>query len=469
MKKIVLSLAAAFALTANVLAEDKVITETIVSTADLSTTVTHKLYDANGNMILSLTEGTSQTVYTYDELGHCTQEDFTNFLNPNQDRTYKYTYNNDGRIETVEKLAGERSLGTDTYTYDNHGYVTSETHSGSSFVTVINYTNEYDDKKHLIKRTMSSMGRDMGTTTYEYTGDLLTKESSISGGELTGYITYAYDDNNNLTTAERFDAEDNPTSLTNYTYGEIDGYYAPATVNAVANEGNTVTITWQGTANAIVCNGEWIPVTGSSYTTAVLLDGVYSFYVVNNGNATVSDPVDVFDNTKVGVSNVQVTGNIYGEMTTITDYYGEEKEVLAYMIPVSWTLPEGAQPQSYRIYYNSNYSVDVEDGTLRSYTIPAVNTTITRMSSQEPILLPFQIRVVAVYATGEVEPANVVSYTLEQTEAIMSAVGISDIRTTANAPAEFYSLDGVRVPASNAKHGTFIVRQGSTVRKLQMK
>ena len=129
MKKIVLSLAAAFALAANVFAEDKVFLEVTASVADLSTTVTHKLYNAEGNMILSLTEGTSQTVYTYDELGHCTQEDFTNFLNPNQDRTYKYTYNNDGRIETVEELAGERSLGTDTYTYDAHGNIATRTPS----------------------------------------------------------------------------------------------------------------------------------------------------------------------------------------------------------------------------------------------------------------------------------------------------------------------------------------------------
>lgn len=467
MKKILLSLAAALSLTANVFAEEKVITETIVSTADLSTTVTHKLYDANGNMILSLTEGTSQTVYTYDELGHCTQEDFTNFLNPNQDRTYKYTYNNDGRIETVEELAGERSLGTDTYTYDAHGNIATRT--PSALPMPITYNNEYDGD-NLIKTSVTFMGRDMGTTTYEYTGDLLVKASSLSGGELTSYITYAYDDNDNCITETHFDAEDNPVSVTSYSYAEIDGFYAPVIANVVANEGNTVTITWQGTANAIVCNGEWIPVTGSSYTTAVLPDGEYTFYVVNNGNATVSDPVDVFDNTKVGVSNVQVTGNIYGEMTTITDYYGEEKQVLAYMIPVSWTLPEGAQPQSYRIYYNSgnrNY-VDVEDGTLRSYTIPAINTTYY-IQGQGVVTYPFEIRVVAIYATGEVEPANVVSYTLEQTEAIISAVGISDIKTAANAPAEFYSLDGVRVPASNAKHGTFIVRQGNTVRKLQMK
>ena len=465
MKKIVLSLAAAFALTASVFAEDKVFLEVTASVADLSTTVTHKLYNAEGNMILSLTEGTSQTVYTYDELGHCTQEDFTNFLNPNLDRTYKYTYNNDGRIETVEELAGERSLGTDTYTYDAHGNIATRT--PSALPMPITYNNEYDGD-NLIKTSVTFMGRDMGTTTYEYTGDLLVKASSLSGGELTSYITYAYDDNDNCITETHFDAEDNPVSVTSYSYAEIDGFYAPVIANVVANEGNTVTITWQGTANAIVCNGEWIEVTGNTYTTAVLLDGVYSFYVVNNGNATVSDPVDVFDNTKVGVSNVQVTGNIYGEMTTITDYYGEEKEVLAYMIPVSWTLPEGAQPQSYRIYYNATYSVTVDDGTLRSYTIPAVNTT-NYVMGQGVVTLPFQIRVVAVYATGEVEPANVVSYTLEQTEAIISAVGISDIQAAANAPAEFYSLDGVRVPASNAKHGTFIVRQGNTVRKVQVK
>ena len=465
MKKIVLSLAAAFALTASVFAEDKVFLEVTASVADLSTTVTHKLYNAEGNMILSLTEGTSQTVYTYDELGHCTQEEFTNFLNPNQDRTYKYTYNNDGRIETVEELAGERSLGTDTYTYDAHGNIATRT--PSALPMPITYNNEYDGD-NLIKTSVTFMGRDMGTTTYEYTGDLLVKASSLSGGELTSYITYAYDDNDNCITETHFDAEDNPVSVTSYSYAEIDGFYAPVIANVVANEGNTVTITWQGTANAIVCNGEWIPVTGNTYTTAVLLDGVYSFYVVNNGNAAVSEPVDVFDNTKVGVSNVQVTGNIYGEMTTITDYYGEEKEVLAYMIPVSWTLPEDAQPQSYRIYYNATYSVTVDDGTLRSYTIPAVNTT-NYVMGQGVVTLPFQIRVVAVYATGEVEPANVVSYTLEQTEAIISAVGISDIQAAANAPAEFYSLDGVRVPASNAKHGTFIVRQGNTVRKVQVK
>lgn len=467
MKKIVLSLAAAFALAANVFAEDKVITETIVSTADLSTTVTHKLYDANGNMILSLTEGTSQSVYIYDDLGHCTQEEFTNFANHNLDRTYKYTYNAAGKIETQEELAGERSLGTDTYTYDAHGNIATRT--PSALPMPITYNNEYDGD-NLIKTSVTFMGRDMGTTTYEYTGDLLVKASSLSGGELTSYITYAYDDNDNCITETHFDAEDNPVSVTSYSYAEIDGYYAPATVNAVANEGNTVTITWQGTANAIVCNGEWIEVTGNTYTTAVLPDGEYTFYVANNGNATVSDPVDVFDNTKVGVSNVQVTGNIYGEMTTITDYYGEEKQVLAYMIPVSWTLPEGAQPQSYRIYYNATYSVTVDDGTLRSYTIPAVNTTNWVMG-QGVVTLPFEIRVVAVYATGEVEPANVVSYTLEQTEAIMETIAseINGVRLSNSNTLHTSQYDISGRPAGANARGIVIQRQGDSVRKILKK
>ncbi len=197
----------------------------------------------------------------------------------------------------------------------------------------------------------------------------------------------------------------------------------------------------------------------------MLLDGEYTFYVANNGNATVSDPVDVFDNTKVGVSNVQVTGNIYGEMTTITDYYGEEKEVLAYMIPVSWTLPEGAQPQGYRIYYNATYSVTVDDGTLRSYTIPAVNTT-NYVMGQGVVTLPFQIRVVAIYATGEEEPANVISYTLEQTEAIITAVGINtpQLSTLNPHPSTSYDLSG-RPAASNTR-GILIQRQGDRVLKV---
>lgn len=467
MKKIVLTFVAAFALTASVFAQDKVVTETTVSTADLSTTVTHKLYNGDGNIILSFVEGVSQRVYLYDDFGNNIRQEYTDFVKSSQSRNYVYTFDDEGRVKTRQEFIGERALNTTSYEYDDHDNVISET--GQITFT---YNNSYDTKGRLVKVTRPhpmDPTVEMSATVYTYNDDdLLIKTESFASGTATGYTSYVYDDSQNLTVQTSYDMEDNPISVTTYVYGEIDSYYAPTNVNAESNEGNTVTITWQGTANAIVCNGKWIEVSGNSYTTEVLLDGEYSFYVSNNGNAVVTEPIDVFDTSKVGVSDVKLTGNIYGEMTTITDYYGEEKEVLAYMIPVSWTLPEGAQPESYRIYYNASYSVTVDDGTLRSYTIPAVNTT-NYVMGQGVVTLPFQIRVVAIYATGEEEPANVVSYTLEQTEAIITAVGISDIKTAANAPAEFYSLDGVRVPASNVKRGTFIIRQGNTVRKVQVK
>lgn len=465
MKKIVLTFVAAFALTASVFAQDKVVTETTVSTADLSTTVTHKLYNGDGNIILSFVEGVSQRVYLYDDFGNNIRQEYTDFVKSSQSRNYVYTFDDEGRVKTRQEFIGERALNTTSYEYDDHDNVISET--GQIKFT---YNNSYDTKGRLVKVTRPhpmDPTVEMSATVYTYNDDdLLIKTESFASGTATGYTSYVYDDSQNLTVQTSYDMEDNPISVTTYVYGEIDSYYAPTNVNAESNEGNTVTITWQGNANAIISNGKWIEVSGNSYTTEVLLDGEYSFYVSNNGNAVVTEPIDVFDTSKVGVSDVKLTGDIYYTFEVEKNSSDEDVIVPYYNFPISWSLPTGAEPLSYRIYYNENYSVVLEDGTARSFVVPARNTTLWSMS-QGVFTLPFEIRVVAIYATGEMEPENVIRYTLEQTEQII-ANDVKGVKAAA-APAEYFSLDGVRVPASNVKRGTFIIRQGNTVRKVQVK
>jgi len=464
MKRLLFSLAALFFLSASASAQMKVIKGVTVSGSDTETA--YQVYDNTGNLVLTLQPGETEIRYTYNELFQVAKMEY--LLEDGEESNYNivYTYNELGQVASEEEFYGERSNGTTTYTYDAHGNRTSITNSRSGMPIPIQ--NTYDGAGNLIKvETMIPIMPTVAMTTVDYTYEngLLTGEVHYSQGVVSEKIAYTYNETGQLIQQQNKDAEDAVISTTTFTYADIDVSYIPQNVLVTPNAGNTLTITWQGAATHVFVAGQCYEVSGNSFTTPALLDGTYTVYVANNGNAAIIPEVTVYDTSKVGVSNVQLTGNIYGEMTTITDYYGEEKEVLAYMIPVSWTLPEGAQPQGYRIYYNATYSVTVDDGTLRSYTIPAVNTT-NYVMGQGVVTLPFQIRVVAIYATGEEEPANVISYTLEQTEAIITAVGINtpQLSTLNPHPSTSYDLSG-RPAASNTR-GILIQRQGDRVLKV---
>ena len=252
---------------------------------------------------------------------------------------------------------------------------------------------------------------------------------------------------------------------TTYAYPALPAY-APYNLVAVANPGNTVTLTWEGEANSVIVDGQYVKVTGNSYTTPVLLDGIYTIYVANDGYAVVSEPVEVLDDTKVGVSNVKLNGEITYTREYTVNADDEPVVHVTYNIPVSWELPAGAQPQSYIIYYNQMYSVTVEDGSLREYVIPATSVTAWSMAAGE-YTLPFEIRIIAVYATGQVEPANVITFTQEESDRII-ADNVKDIRSQSAAATEVYTLDGLRLNAVPRK-GTYLLRQGNSVRKIQVK
>ena len=195
----------------------------------------------------------------------------------------------------------------------------------------------------------------------------------------------------------------------------------------------------------------------------MLIDGTYTIYVVNNGNATASEPIDVADNTKVGVSDVHLNGEVTASIVMEENRDGEMVPVTYYNIPVAWTLPNGVKPTGYRIYYNSTYYVDVEDGTLRNFVIPAKNVTNWSMATMSVVTLPFVVRVVAIYETGEMEPANLLEL---DTEAILE---LSVQAPQANAAStEVYTLDGIRMPSrDNLRPGTYVFRNGKVARKVQ--
>ncbi|MBR1681787.1 MAG: hypothetical protein IJ700_00235 [Bacteroidaceae bacterium] len=457
MKKIVLTLAAAFALTA-VQAQDKPITETTVALFEGTTTVTHNLYNVQGYLLYSLTEGVEEHIYTLNDLGQAVQEEYNNFANPNSSRTYLYTYNALGQRVSVEELAGERSLGTTTYTYDDHGNVATQT--PSALPVPITYLNTYDSDGNLTSVSLNFMGRDMGTTLYTYANGVLIKSESSAG-----IFIYTYDADGRLATRSLVDEVETELEVTTYAYPALTAY-APYNLVAVANPGNTVTLTWEGEANSVIVDGQYVKVTGNSYTTPVLLDGIYTIYVANDGYAVVSEPVEVLDDTKVGVSNVKLNGEITYTREYTVNADDEPVVDVTYNIPVSWELPAGAQPQSYIIYYNQMYSVTVEDGSLREYVIPATSVTAWSMAAGE-YTLPFEIRIIAVYATGQVEPANVITFTQEESDRII-ADNVKDIRSQSAAATEVYTLDGLRLNAVPRK-GTYLLRQGNSVRKIQVK
>lgn len=464
MKKILLVMVALVATAASLYAQKKVVTETEVSATDGSVVVTHNFYNADGNRSLRLVEGVSQTVYTYNASNLVEREDFYDFGNSNKDRTYVYTYNEENQVASKEELAGQRSLSKETYTYDEHGNILTAT--PSALPVSIQYANEYDNDGNLIKYTINFMGREMGGATYTYEEGVLVK--SESGNAVT---TYTYGDNGLLTSKVITTGEGDEQTVTeiSYDYDDIDAYYQPQGVKYVVNAGNTVTFTWTGDVDAVVFDGQYVEAEGNTFTTSVLQDGTYTFYVSNHGNVYEINEVSVFDNAKVGVTNTRLNGNIYAQTVITYNDNDEEKQTTTYYIPVAWSLENGASPIGFRIYYNSNYSVYVEDGTIREYVVPAANYQIYDMGAGGVVTLPFEIKVEAVYATGSVEPDETLPLNTEEiltiTPEIINGISTASVSAQANG---VYTLNGVRVAAdaSNLSKGLYIVRQGNKTSKV---
>ena len=448
-------------------AQEQVVTVTTVAGED--TYVTHYLYDAQARPFLLLTDGLSMQYFTYNDAGQYIRQDYTDLTGKSSNVSYVYTYNESGLIATEEEFYGERSNGTTTFTYDEHGNRTSMTNSRTGLPIPIK--NAYDAAGHLIRVDVCSpmdYNLFIQTTVYTYEGDRVVKEEEYNYNELTNITTLTYDDAGLLvkevTTSPV--TEENPEevvlSTTTYAYADIDVSFAPYNVQAVAGDGNTITVTWEGTANTVVVDGKRYAVTGNTFTTPVLVDGTYTVYVANNGNATASEPIDIADNTKVGASNVQLNGDIYVTTEIRKNYYDEDVEVKVYNIPIKWEIASATKPVSYRIYYNSTYYVDVEDGSLTSYDVPAVNFT-NYIIGQGVVTLDTVIRVIAIYETGEMEPNNTITL---DTEAIL-ALNVQGIQADSGST-EVYTLSGIRLPSrDNLRPGTYVFRHGKVARKVQ--
>ena len=467
LRSVCCSLAATLCFTVS-FAQQKVITETTVVGQDAY--VTHYFYNAEGNPFLLLTDNLSQQFLIYNQAGQITSQEYTDFTNANSSRTYLYTYNSLGQVQSEEEFAGQRSLGTTTYTYDEQGNILTLTNSRAGMP--INRRNTYNDEGQLIKQeTLHPMNPSvaMAATEYEYEGTLLIQETDYEQEVLTTVTTYTYDAMALCQAKTVTDPEGNLISTTTYAYADIDISFAPINVSALPNPDNTITLTWEGNANALIVDGKYYTLNGQTYTTPVLTDGQYTLYLAYDGNAVATDPVDVIDNSKAPVTNVRLCGDIYATAETILNYYGEPKEVTAYNIPIAWDLPDNQKPISYRIYYNSTYYVDVPDGTLRTYTVPAINMKTYNPSTYSEVLVPLQIRVIAIYATGKMEPDNLITFTLEETEEIIKLQPADAINTPANlnpqSSTQYYDLSG-RPINRHAQKGIILMRQGDTVRKV---
>lgn len=462
MKKILLALVALVATTASLNAQKKVITETAVSSADASVVITHRFYNEQGNVIYKLIEGVSESTYSYNDLNQLTTEEYNVFNNYNAGRTYVYNYT-DGVLTSRDEKAGVRVLNTTTY--DDHGNPSGTVLNGG--MMTIPQLNTYDEDllvKSEIKNPMS--GLVTSTTTYTYNDGVLVKtETADQGGNVIETVEYTYKDENLEKTVATNAAEE--TVETVFNYGNIDAYFAPQNVKAVANQGNTVTLSWSGSADAVVFNGQYIEVEGTSYTTDVLQDGTYTFYVSNQGNAVVVPEVTVFDNSKVGVFDVAQNGDVRVQTVVTVDDQEQEKRTTTYYIPVKWSIDSEAKPIGYRIYYNDNYYVDVEDGTITEYTIPATNVTVWNGGV---VNLPFKVTVQAVYATGVAEPDDVLELNSDEIFAIEPEVvtGISSVNASQFKASGVYNLNGVRVASSvkGLRNGLYIVRQGNKSTKV---
>lgn len=481
MKKTLLTFATLAALLApTASAQKKVAKETVMkTTADgMATTTSHYLYNTDGALVLKFTEGAQEVVYTPNADG-LTAEEKTYKFDDNQPNKLKgpsdwirYTYTADGKKATEEKLNSNGTVNQAiTYSYDAKGNLSQQLLTTSNgWAVPIQYTNLYGktgtlDSTHVVN---VMQGRTMQKYAYTYAGSQLVKEELLTpDGTVTSTTEYEYNADGLL--AQKVENASGATTITAYAYADIAAANTPLSLGATAAAGNTVTLAWTAPAAGadkyyVFYDNVLAEASETTFTTPVLKDGDHTFYVasVRGGVAANAAKVSakVEDNSRVGVADVALNGDITSE---------EVGGKTIFNIPVKWTLPEGAQPESYRIYYNAQYYVDVEDGTLTSYVIPARNMKGWSMATNSEYVLDTEITVYAVYPTGNAEPAN----TVKIDPSPVTAIGTPAAGAEA---AQVYSIGGARVADDGSADaigrlpkGAYILRTGKTARKVLVK
>jgi len=163
---------------------------------DLNGQMTHGVgvdytYDPNGN-VLTVTNGTGQTVREYDQLNRVTK--YTD-VNGNE---IEYAYDADGRVTAItyanDNTGNNATAKTVSYGYNQSGQLVQVTDYNDRVTT---YTYNQNGQLHTTTRPDGSVE----TRTYDNAGRI-TRSITVNGTEIINDYSYEYDNNGNFTTEE---------------------------------------------------------------------------------------------------------------------------------------------------------------------------------------------------------------------------------------------------------------------------
>lgn len=174
-------------------------------------------YDADGNRTsLSATIGASNTAdfvngYTYNSLNQEAQvtQGGSSGGDAVDQKLVAFTYDADGEVATITRLAGSSNaeIANSTYSYDGSGRLTNLTHTAANGKTYANDTWTYNaDNEVTSFANAASFGNanysDENVTSYSYdsTGELVGAKGPQGQANASNSLTNQYDANGNATT-----------------------------------------------------------------------------------------------------------------------------------------------------------------------------------------------------------------------------------------------------------------------------
>lgn len=343
----------------------------------------------------------SKTSYEYDEAGNMTRQ---NSLNESDEVTGYTLYENyiNGYFQDRKLMSAD---GESVYYWEHFEYTFD---ANGNLVSQIN-SYKADEETTIILNKIE----------YTYSNDLLQKEEKlaysegeyVSNAALTYIKTYSYDTDGDLTDVSdvEIDRSGYPYYVDYaYNYNDYSASYQPTNLSVSAGEAtNTAVLNWTAATSGdvtgymvIVDNLLEGVVTGTTFTSATLINGEHTFAVVavvNDAPSTISDIV---------LYSVADAGVLPATNTNVTNI-GTYDENLYVNVTVSWDAPvTDSELVEYIVYYSNWYSVSTTE-TTATLSIESW-LTIGSDENGDEYGLEVPIYVVAVYSTGTADASNTV-------------------------------------------------------------
>ncbi|MGA7721688.1 MAG: hypothetical protein WCA84_10975 [Ignavibacteriaceae bacterium] len=175
------------------------------------------VYNSRGK----LTNGQKNSQLTYDTAGFITSTLFYN-KDGKVDQKYEYRYDNKGiRTETIRLDSKGKADKQYAYEYNNYGNKTKASRLSNSGKLEKYYIYNYDDNGNLTDELWYDAAGNMEfkiVNHYSPDGNKVESLNYNATGDLISRSIYKYDKNNNVIEEDRFDDDNNPSSIIQYVY-----------------------------------------------------------------------------------------------------------------------------------------------------------------------------------------------------------------------------------------------------------